>query len=102
MNSKYVGSTIEGGLAFPEFADVADAYGLKVIRIAANAQLKSKIGQVFAHDGPVLCDVQIDPRHRVVPQVKYSRPNEDSEPLLPRAEFLENMIVDPMAVSLES
>jgi len=37
----------------------------------------------------------------VIPQVKFGRSNEDSEPLLPRREFLDNMLVGPLASSLE-
>jgi hypothetical protein len=45
--------------------------------------------------------VALDPGARVVPQVKYGRPLEDAEPLLDRAEFFANMIVPPVAASLE-
>ena len=102
MNSNYVGSTIQGGLAFPVFAEVAKAYGLKVVKIDKNTQMESQLEQVFTHEGPVLCDVKVNSEHRVIPQVKYSRPNEDSEPLLPRPEFLKNMIIEPLAVSMEA
>jgi acetolactate synthase I/II/III large subunit len=44
--------------------------------------------------------VRIPSSHRVVPQSRFGRPIEDSEPLLPRDEFLENMIVAPMEVCI--
>ena len=31
--------------------------------------------------------------HRVIPQVKFGKPNEDPEPLLPRKEFENNMLI---------
>jgi len=37
----------------------------------------------------------------VTPQVKFGRPNEDTEPLLPREEFLSNMIIKALDVSIE-
>jgi hypothetical protein len=38
---------------------------------------------------------------RVIPQVAFGYPIEDSEPHLPREEFLANMKVKPMPVSLK-
>ena len=43
----------------------------------------------------VLCNVIISSSARVVPQVKFGKPNEDMEPLLPRDVFFKNMIVKP-------
>jgi acetolactate synthase-1/2/3 large subunit len=56
---------------------------------------------MLADDKPYLLNIELDPDHRVVPQVKYGRPNEDSGPLLDREEFLANMIVKPMPISLK-
>lgn len=100
LGSMYNASTVEGGLAFPDFVKVADAYGYKTITIASNRDLHTKIREVLDSDGPVFCNVEIDPKHRVIPQVRYGRPIEDSEPLLDRKEFLENMIVKPHGSSL--
>ena len=99
LGSKYYASTVEGGLAFPDFLKVAEAYGFKIVNITKNAELSNKIGDVLKSKGPVFCNVEIKPEHRVIPQVKFGRPNEDSEPLLERKEFLENMIVKPFKVS---
>jgi hypothetical protein len=35
----------------------------------------------------------------VIPQVKFGRPLEDGEPLLARAEFFKNMLIEPMPAS---
>jgi acetolactate synthase-1/2/3 large subunit len=51
-------------------------------------------------EGPYFLNIEIDAKHRVIPQVKFGRPNEDADPLLPRPEFLSNMLVKPMPVSL--
>ena len=44
-------------------------------------------------------EIQIPDDARVIPQVKFGRPNEDMEPLLPRNVFEEKMIVNPLPVS---
>ncbi|MBI2901285.1 MAG: thiamine pyrophosphate-binding protein [Planctomycetes bacterium] len=101
LGSRYEASSAEGGVTFPDFAKVARAHGIKVVSVRRNGEIDRKIRQVFGMDGPVLCDVEIDPAHRVVPQVVYGRPIEDAGPLLERKEFLSNMIVPPEKASLE-
>lgn len=100
LDSRYIASTVEGGLAFPDFLKVAEAYGFKTVNISKNQQIHERIAEALNSEGPVFCDVEISPYHRVIPQVKFGRPNEDPEPLLERQEFFENMIVKPMKASL--
>lgn len=101
LGSRYEASTVEGGLAFPDFVKVAKAYGYKTRTIRSNRNMQKTIREVLASDGPVFCNVEIRPEHRVIPQVKFGRPIEDSEPLLDRKEFLETMIVNPVEASLK-
>lgn len=101
LDSRYEASTVEGGLGMPDFEKVAASYGFKVVRIDRNRGIPEKIREVLVTPGPVLCNVDINPRHRVIPQVKFGRPIEDPEPYLDRAEFLQNMIVQPMKICLE-
>jgi len=100
LDSRYLASSVEGGLAFPDFVKVADAYGYKTVTIASNRELHARIREVLDSDGPVFCNVEIRPEHKVIPQTKFGRPMEDAEPLLDRREFLENMIVKPVEASL--
>lgn len=101
LDSKYSASDLKGGLAFPNFNKVATAYGYHTVNISRNTEIKQKIKEVFGYDGPVFCNVEINQKHRVIPQVKYGRSIEDSEPLLNRKEFLKNMLVKPYKSSLE-
>ena len=101
LDSKYEASTVEGGLAFPDFVKVAEAYGYKTVTINSNRELQKCVQEVLNSIGPVFCNVVISPEHRVTPQVKFGRPIEDAEPLLSREEFMGNMIIRPLDVSLE-
>ena len=101
LGGEHVGTSYEGGLAFPDFTTIASAFGLPHIVIDANADLQLKLADAFAVDGPVLVDVRISSSRRVMPQSRFGYPIEDSEPLLPRKEFLDNMITSPMPKSLE-
>lgn len=101
LSSRYEASTVEGGLGFPDFEKIAESYGFTVVRICRNRGITEKIREVLTSPGPVLCNMEINPRHRVIPQVKFGRPIEDPEPFLDRQEFLENMLVQPLKVCLE-
>jgi len=93
LDGRYEASTVAGGLAFPDFIKVAEAYGFKTLSITSNESIPELVGRAYAEPGPVFCDVQISPAQRVVPQVKFGRPIEDPEPFLPREEFFRNMLV---------
>lgn len=101
LDSKYEASCVAGGLAFPDWEKVARAYGFKTITVRENKRLGGAIRVCLGSAGPAFCVIKVDLAHRVWPQVKYGRPLEDAEPLLPRDEFMKNMIVAPLEVSRE-
>lgn len=100
LDSKYEASNVAGGLGFPDWEKIGKAYGMETRLVEYNLELKNVIGESLHTNGPALCVVKIAASHRVSPQVKYGWPLEDSEPLLPRQEFLKNMIVKPLEVSV--
>lgn len=100
LDGNHYATSIEGGLAFPDFAAVARAYGFRTDTLTLNADIDSKLAAALDCDGPSLLNIEINPDHRVLPQVKFGRPNEDADPLLDRSEFLSNMLIKPVPVSL--
>ena len=94
LDSKYYATSLEGGVAAPDFSKITEAHGIKSISISKNNEIDKTIKNIMNHEGPVFCNVMVNPKHRVTPQVKYGKPNEDPEPLLPREEFFYNMIVE--------
>ncbi len=101
LDGKYYATTVEGGLAFPDFLRVADAYGFPTDTVALNSEIEDKLTKALESPGPFFLNLEIEATHRVIPQVQFGRPNEDTGPLLNRDEFLSNMIVKPLAVSLQ-
>ncbi|MFH1353959.1 MAG: thiamine pyrophosphate-binding protein [bacterium] len=101
LNSKYEASSVASGLSFPDWGKIARAFGFKTVVVEKNDMLQKAIGACLENPGPTFCVVKVDISHRVLPQVKFGRPLEDSEPLLPRRELIENMIVEPLDVSLD-
>jgi acetolactate synthase-1/2/3 large subunit len=98
--SRYEASTLESGLAFPDFIKVAKAYGFKTVNIEKAQDIRKGIKETLRSKSPVLCNIEILPGHSVIPQVKYGRAIEDAEPLLERNCFLSSMIVRPDKTSL--
>lgn len=100
LGANYYATSHEGGLSFPDFQLLAKSFEFNCTEILENKHVNERILETLRISGPVLCDVRISKHHRVVPQSKFGRPIEDSDPMLPRNEFLENMIIKPMDVSL--
>jgi len=95
LEGRYCASRAETGLTDPDYARIAEAFGMAAVTVREHRDLDHVIRRVLAHDGPILCNLEMRPDQRIVPMLKAGRPIEDATPLLDRAEFLENMIVPP-------
>jgi acetolactate synthase-1/2/3 large subunit len=104
FDNHFVGEGPKSGVSFPDMVKVATAYGIPAFRISNHDDMTKIIEQVIKTDGPVLCDVQMQPDQLFSPRVAsqrlpdgrmVSKPLEDMYPFLSRAEFLSNMIIPP-------
>lgn len=99
LDSRYAASD-DTSMHFPDFKALAQSWGFAVTEvIEENGAIQAGIARVLEAPGPSVCVLKLQPEERVIPQVKFGRPIEDTEPLLERKEFLENMIVEPLEVS---
>ena len=98
----HIGCDPGSGVSFPSFAKIAKAYGLKVESIKGNNGMIDKIKKVLRFNGPVLCEVVLEPGYKFQPRVSsrkldggriISKPLEDMFPFLSRDEFMDNMLV---------
>tara|TARA_B100000989_G_scaffold68166_1_gene47427 strand:+ start:255 stop:2033 length:1779 start_codon:yes stop_codon:yes gene_type:complete len=96
LSSNYLGSSYEGGLAKIDFCKVVKAYGISTSKIKHNHKISKEIKECLKNKQS-FCEVVISKNKRVLPQVKFGRPNEDQEPLLPENEYYQNMIIKPIA-----
>lgn len=101
LGAKYYATSRQGGLSFPNFEGLAKSFGFRWSLIDRNENIGIGVAEALAGAGPTFCGVRISPLHRVSPQSRFGRPIEDAEPLLPRPEFLRNMLVEPMSISLD-
>ncbi len=100
FDGNYVACNADSGLTLPDVVAVANAYGLKAIRIKDQSDLKNEIKKLLELDGPVICDVMVAPNIPTAPRLSsevlpdgriISKPMEDLWPFLERDEFEKNM-----------
>lgn len=105
FQGRLVGSEPGSHFTLPNVLRVAEAYGLATAHISSHRNLRESVRAVFAHDGPIICAVDVPADQPTAPRVTasmgpdgrmVSKPMEDMWPLLPRDEFHANMIVPPV------
>ncbi|MCZ2111377.1 MAG: biosynthetic-type acetolactate synthase large subunit [Dehalococcoidia bacterium] len=57
------------GITQPDFCKLADAYGIRSIRVETKSEVEPAIREARAHRGPILIDFQIDQEENVWPMV---------------------------------
>lgn len=102
MDDRFLGESPESGVWCPDTLKVAEAYGLKGVRIESVDEVEEKIKEVLNYEGPVICDVMTPEWQLLIPRVAseklpdgtmISKPYEDMFPFLDREEFEREMIV---------
>ena len=97
---RFIGSDTSSGVANPDFAKLAGAYGLGYERISRNDEITFKARSVLESEGPVLCELILSPTQTRSPKASSfrredgtieSKPLEDMFPFLPRDEVWRNM-----------
>ncbi len=63
---RYSGTVLKGN---PDFVKVAEAYGVKGMRVTRPEEVRSALDEAIAHPGPVLMDFIICPEENVFPMV---------------------------------
>ena len=105
FQGRYVGSEPSSHLTLPNVLRVAEAYGIATAHIADHTGIREKVREVLAHDGPIVCAVDVPADQPTAPRVTssvrpdgriVSKPMEDMWPFLSREEFRANMIVPPI------
>lgn len=97
-----VGIDKASGVSCPDFTKLAHAFGFAAFQIRTWDDVDNILPKVQAHNGPVICEVFMDPQQLFVPKLGLAQnadgslispPLEDLSPFLSRKELEENMIV---------
>ena len=87
LESKYVASSYEGGIDFPDLKLIAEAFDIHYEQMTKTENIQEVLGRVLNYEGSVLCNIEVDPSFRVIPQVKAGSPNESMEPTIEELEY---------------
>jgi len=69
FNSRFYGSTEEGGLTLPKLEKIASAYGIQFMEINTSEDIKNKVEESFKLDKPVICRVNVSCSQITSPRV---------------------------------
>lgn len=104
FNSNFVGEGTRSGVTFPEIKKIAQAYGIKYIRLTC-MNLNKGLNQVLKDNSAVICEIISPDNQPIIPTntaeigtngVMTSKPLEDMYPFLDRRVFHSEMIVKPV------
>lgn len=93
MNKRYEASIPKKGVTNPNFKKIAKAYGINYNIIKKNTDINNVLRNTIRTNSPEFIEVMIKPDQKIIPKLQFGNPIEDLSPLLPRKEFLKNMLV---------
>ena len=105
FNGIEVGAGPKSGVSFPSFEKLARGFGIDYISCASHHDMSVTIEAVMLTDGPIICEVLLDPDQPFSPKLSAkqhpdgritSPPLEDLSPFLSREELLDNLLVPPV------
>jgi acetolactate synthase-1/2/3 large subunit len=105
FRKRTIGTDPSNGVSCPDFAKVANCFGIHYQRIETVEALDAGLRGLFSHPGPVLCEImgREDQGYIELGQARNTqdgrfmrRPLEDQVPFLPRDLFLQEMLIDPI------
>jgi acetolactate synthase-1/2/3 large subunit len=106
FEGRLTGSSTDSGLSLPDFKAVGAAFGIAIRQIRNHDTIREQVREVLKHDGPILCEVMVNPEQLTAPRVTsqkmpdgsmVSMPMEDMWPFLDREEFRANMFLPAQA-----
>lgn len=64
--SRYSESYME---SLPDFVKLAESFGMKGLRATKLSEMDAMLEEMIAHDGPVIADLNVDPKENVYPMI---------------------------------
>ena len=102
LNSRYSGTDRNSGVSCPDFSKLAVAFGFDAYQIRTWEDFDEKMPLVQSNQGPVICEVFMDPEQFFHPKVGVavqkdgslvSPPLEDMSPFISREELKQSLLV---------
>ena len=93
---RLIGESSKNGVGLPSMKKVADLYDIKYMSINSTSELASKIDELIAYNGPMICEVFTPREQLLIPRIAskkldsgkiISMPYDDMFPFLDRDEY---------------
>lgn len=103
MEGRYVGESPDSGVWCPDTLNIANAYGIRGIRINTATEIDCKLKEVFEDDETVVCEVMTPVWQLLIPRIASDKAEdgslvshnyEDMFPYLTKEELNKNMKED--------
>ena len=107
FQGRMTASSASSGVSVPDFVKVAQAFGLPACRIQGAEDLRERLLDVIASEGPMVCEVVVDSEYSFSPKLSarqlpdgsmVSPSLEDMAPFLDRAEFEQWQLAEEVSV----
>ena len=82
FNSDYFASDLGSDMFFPNYSEIALAFGYSYKCFPTDRNLVNEIQKVLTNETSILCEVLISPNSRVIPQAKFGSSIEEMEPAI--------------------
>lgn len=92
LEGNYVGCDASSGLSLPDFSKVFNSYGIKTLKINNHNEMHDIINNCLNLSGPVMCEVMVNEKQRIIPKTKAGSPLYDMLPKLSDEEIKSNLI----------
>lgn len=69
MDDRFLGVGPDSGIQTPDFCKVAEAYGVKNVKIKSGDDIKAKVREVLEFNGPVVCEVICQQFAPIIPRI---------------------------------
>ena len=83
---RYVGSTKESGISFPDLKDISNAFNLKYFKLEKK-NMKNQISNIMSYKKSALIEVNMPPEQALIPRTQ-NRLNKDGSFMSPRLDDL--------------
>ena len=69
MDDRFLGVGPDSGIQTPDFCKVAEAYGVKNVKIKSGDDIKAKVREVLEFNEPVVCEVICQQFAPIIPRI---------------------------------
>ena len=97
---KFVGSDPNSGISCPDFTKIANAFGIKSLKISNAKNLEKKIKNILNYNGPYICQINMPDFQPLIPRLQTKMnsdgrfvptPIDNMYPFLDEKEYISNI-----------